>query len=465
MAEALDSIVEQLKQALQAQQQIVASEREQVASEREKLQRESAMLEASHVKVADGDLIDLNVGGRLLTTTRRTLCLVTDSLLATMFSGRWADGVTRDGTGRFFLDLDPDLFDLVLGWLRFFAIAPPSHSVTPEPAVPPGKTEAMMALLDYLCLHRHIPVSYTETFSDALHSPGVLAAGDTACRAAERGGERGGARAQRALLVAAGQHAYFDLRVEFVIEVIEFAHSMPDGKDDFAPQFIGVMTRRALEEMDLGDTACKPTWQQGCYGWWTGGEKGFQIADGVKARHPAKEGLLWHQGDHLEITIDCRRSLPHCVLGLHNTVTGQRLQIETTPRPSAGTRQRQQLQRHRQHRQQQQGQPPVHQNGLGPGPAAAAAAGAAAPAAAHLALMPPPSPAPVAANAAAAQPRAGVADGAAEAAGGGGGGGGQDAAGGHASSTLQEWLLVVGLSGAGDKLRINKARRRGMRPE
>jgi hypothetical protein len=52
--------------------------------------------------------------------------------------------VTRDEAGRFFLDLDPDLFELILSWLRFFSIAPPHGSVVPEPAVPPGKTEAMM---------------------------------------------------------------------------------------------------------------------------------------------------------------------------------------------------------------------------------------------------------------------------------------------------------------------------------
>lgn len=46
------------------------------------------------------DVIPLNVGGQLLATSRRTLTLVPDSLLGTMFSGHWDEHLTRwDGGG------------------------------------------------------------------------------------------------------------------------------------------------------------------------------------------------------------------------------------------------------------------------------------------------------------------------------------------------------------------------------
>lgn len=52
--------------------------------------------------------------------------------------------MTRDEAGRCFLDLDPDLFELILSWLRSCALAPPGHAGPPEPPVPSGKQEAMM---------------------------------------------------------------------------------------------------------------------------------------------------------------------------------------------------------------------------------------------------------------------------------------------------------------------------------
>ncbi len=70
----------------------------------------------------------------------------------------------------------------------------------------------------------------------------------------------------RPLAVVAGLHTYLDSRVTIILEVMSFHNSMPDGKSDFSPQFIGFMPRHVLEGMQLSDQACKPTWQPGCYG-------------------------------------------------------------------------------------------------------------------------------------------------------------------------------------------------------
>ena len=62
------------------------------------------------------DIIDLNIGGtHLITTSRSTLCSVTDSSLAAMFSGRHRLTMHKD---RVFIDRDGDAFCAMLSFLR-----------------------------------------------------------------------------------------------------------------------------------------------------------------------------------------------------------------------------------------------------------------------------------------------------------------------------------------------------------
>jgi len=62
-------------------------------------------------------MLELNVGGRVLATTRAVL-LQEEGLLAGMFSGRWDESLAVDAQGRPFLDFDPDCFEVVLHQLR-----------------------------------------------------------------------------------------------------------------------------------------------------------------------------------------------------------------------------------------------------------------------------------------------------------------------------------------------------------
>lgn len=77
--------------------------------------------------VTDGmdDVVDLNVGGQLMSTTRAVLCSAEGSLLAGMFSGNFDAGHKRDKDGRIFLDVDPPLFAKLLSHLRLRRIASP----------------------------------------------------------------------------------------------------------------------------------------------------------------------------------------------------------------------------------------------------------------------------------------------------------------------------------------------------
>lgn len=64
---------------------------------------------------SSSDIVELNVGGRIFTTTKSTL--VASSYFEVMFSGKMQPGA-RDKEGRIFIDRNPDKFYWVLEWLR-----------------------------------------------------------------------------------------------------------------------------------------------------------------------------------------------------------------------------------------------------------------------------------------------------------------------------------------------------------
>jgi len=65
-----------------------------------------------------GDWISLNVGGRLFVTTRTTLTVDQDSMLARMFNDTLQWSSARDHTGAYLIDRDPDAFSVILNYLR-----------------------------------------------------------------------------------------------------------------------------------------------------------------------------------------------------------------------------------------------------------------------------------------------------------------------------------------------------------
>jgi hypothetical protein len=83
----LTALMHQLSSTLGAEQRQLDAARAAFEEQCAAFERERRLLAETGGKVSSSDMIDLNVGGRLLTTTRRTLCTVPDSLLATMF--RW----------------------------------------------------------------------------------------------------------------------------------------------------------------------------------------------------------------------------------------------------------------------------------------------------------------------------------------------------------------------------------------
>ena len=92
-------------------QDLLAQEQDKARSEREKLERDYP-----RIQEFQGKKIKLNVGGKIFVTTIQTLTKDPDSMLASMFSGRFP--MTPDEDGSFFIDRDPKYFRFILNFLR-----------------------------------------------------------------------------------------------------------------------------------------------------------------------------------------------------------------------------------------------------------------------------------------------------------------------------------------------------------
>ena len=164
-----DELVKQFKQQFH---EIVESERAKMKAEVEAYEAEKLKMNA--VKVSDDDIINLNVGGQKITTKRSTLCQVEGSLLASMFSGRWENKLSRDEDGRVFFDFNPQYFLLILDFLRARKMASPENPA-PLPKVLEDQVKNFNNLVEYLGLSDEITppeIGASEKFN--LHSnPGV----------------------------------------------------------------------------------------------------------------------------------------------------------------------------------------------------------------------------------------------------------------------------------------------------
>ena len=99
------------------------------------------------------EIVYLNVGGTKMATKKSTLCHVEDSMLATMFSGRW-ENLEEDEDGDVFLDYNPKLFALVLDYLRAKKLETPSKpALLPQVALEDAVN--FKSLVDFLGVVPH----------------------------------------------------------------------------------------------------------------------------------------------------------------------------------------------------------------------------------------------------------------------------------------------------------------------
>lgn len=135
--------------ALQDEVQRIEAKRKEVESQEKALNDERERMMQTVVK--DDDVISLNIGGKNMAASRSTLCQVEGSLLASMFSGRWEDGLKKDKQGNVFLDFNPTCFKLILNYLRAKKIETP-RSQAEKPKPPEEETSNYWNLVEYLGL-------------------------------------------------------------------------------------------------------------------------------------------------------------------------------------------------------------------------------------------------------------------------------------------------------------------------
>ena len=135
--------------ALQDEVQRIEAKRKEVESQEKALNDERERMMQTVVK--DDDVISLNIGGKNMAASRSTLCQVKGSLLASMFSGRWEDGLKKDKQGNVFLDFNPTCFKLILNYLRAKKIETP-RSQAKKPKPPEEETSNYWNLVEYLGL-------------------------------------------------------------------------------------------------------------------------------------------------------------------------------------------------------------------------------------------------------------------------------------------------------------------------
>ena len=285
------------------------SERAKIKAEVEAYNAEKQRIEA--VNVNDDDLIDLNVGGTKLTTSRSTLCQVQDSLLASMFSGRWEDNIKRDKNGTVFFDFNPQYFILILDYLRAKKIATPENP-PPLLKVPEDQIESFRSLLQYLGLSNEISARSKITPSEKFNccSSGVTL---------EEGGQVAVHNQTTAHEYVLGENLYSQGTVNLKLKLESFRNNHW--------MFVGVT--KASVNQSLGSVSdrisCK--WS-GSYGWSLGSSGGTVWKNGSRIFDQTLVGVS-KQGDTVKFILECEAGK----LSLH-LPTGQKSNIDI---PKAGT--------------------------------------------------------------------------------------------------------------------------------
>ena len=300
---------EMVKRFRQEFSDIVESERAKIKAEVESYNAEKEKIEA--VNVNDDDLIDLNVGGTKLTTTRSTLCQVEGSLLASMFSGRWEDNIKRDRDGAVFFDFNPQHFILILDYLRVKKIKTP-ETPPPWPKVPEDQTESFRSLLQYLGLSNEIGAPSKITPSEKFNccSSGVNL---------EEGGQVAVHNQTTAHEYVLGENLYCQGTVNLKLKLESFRNNM----------WIFVGITKASVNQSLGSVSDRNSCRwSGSYGWDLGSSGGAVRKNGSHTIDQTLVGVS-KQGNTVKFILECQAGK----LSLH-LPTGQKSNIDI---PKAGT--------------------------------------------------------------------------------------------------------------------------------
>ncbi|KAL7493567.1 hypothetical protein ACHAWT_002579 [Skeletonema menzelii] len=143
--EQLDSVNTKLQAALDEIDRDRAAEITKLKDEEQRLllqlcdfeiEKEKAAAENGNLNVSDNDIIEINVGGKIIAAKRGVLCQWKGTRLEALFSGRWDKMLERDSGGRTFLDLNGDCFQVIVDYMNELAISseddPPEYPTVNE---------------------------------------------------------------------------------------------------------------------------------------------------------------------------------------------------------------------------------------------------------------------------------------------------------------------------------------------
>ena len=265
-------------------------------------------------KDSQADLINLNVGGQRLTTTRSTLRQVEGSFLAKMFSGGCEGRLKRDKDDPVFFDFNPQYFIPILDYLRARKIASADHPA-PLPTVPKDQLKAFISLVKFLGLSDEIlssqQVSPGEKFNK--HSTDVLL---------EENGK---------VAVHTGKPPHqvpqYVLGENIYKKGIANLKLMLESFENYPWMFVGILKDDA-EKVDQELEDFNSLQWSGSYGWELGSKGGTEWKNGrvETCNNPLTQ--LCKQGDTIELVLDCEAGK----LSLH-LPPGHKLSIEI---PKAG---------------------------------------------------------------------------------------------------------------------------------
>ncbi|XP_028410726.1 uncharacterized protein LOC114533409 [Dendronephthya gigantea] len=259
---------------------VLKAERAKLDAEIEAYNVEKKKLNA--VIVRDDDIIHLNIGGTKFTTTRSTLCQVKDSLLASMFSGRWEDSVPRDQDGAVFFDYNPVYFGFILDYLRAKKMATPENPA-PLPDVPDNQVKNFQNLVGYLGLSEDIvPTKIGPTDKFNLRSPEITLQkeGRVAVHDPNSGHK-----------YVLGENTYQQGIVRFKLKV----ESMQNNNW----VLVGILKADVVPQSQKGHSY---QWS-GCNGWAIGADG--QVHKGGSYTNDTSLNGLFKQGDTVEIVLNC----------------------------------------------------------------------------------------------------------------------------------------------------------------
>jgi len=258
---------------LERQERVLSEERERLAAEREDMQT---------VPVSDDELIQLNVGGRIMTAKRGSLRVIQGSILDSMFSGRWEDRIVRDNEGRVFLDYDPDLFSVVLRHLTAMQIYGDAALQLEIRPIPTYLEAEFRLMLEHLGLRNLIQPKVKFEWSPVLKSAGV---------------------SLKLQCSVAMSNAALTLR-HFVLSnavwksgLFEF-HITFDLIEEWT--MIGIIREEVM--IQPTEDACL---KEGVYGF---GSNGEVFVNGEESSGMGYPGRKFSSGDKLKIILDCRYS-------------------------------------------------------------------------------------------------------------------------------------------------------------